>query len=497
MQGTEKIGMLHSFRAFGSCGYTGARAIEVAKFCCCCILLTLSGWNPSFAQTNVVVVRPKPIQDVLVNPGMGITTFQRFNGQEPNPPLKWSEVGPVTKLSQATTRPDFPDASVSYCRWYWNVLEPEAGKFNWAIVDLAIAEARAHGQKLAIRLMPYSNEDSLPEWFRKSGARRANKDSDKDGKIWQPDFSDPLYLKYWSELVAEAGARYDGNPYLDSVDISSVGYWGEGWSPYMPPFSYQKELIDIWLEAFKRTRLLMNFDEPQALAYGTQHGAGWRLDCWGDMRVNSNDPYFPAEMLEIYPQQIVRTGIQDVWQRSPVSLETCYTVPGWKLRGYDVDYIIEQGLRWHVSTANIKSAPIPAEWKAKFDEFQKRMGYRFILRRLEYSKVVKPATMMPVHMWWLNEGVAPVYAAYDLVLQLRSAKKTAAIRIPVDVRKWLPGDAVYDGTLYIPAELEAGEYQVRIAMLDPRTGAPAIRFANEGRQDDGWYAMGSLTVQAK
>ncbi|MBS1840717.1 MAG: DUF4832 domain-containing protein [Acidobacteria bacterium] len=446
------------------------------------------------AQRNVVVVRPKEIHDVLVNPGMGITTFQRFNGQEPNPPLKWSEAGPVAKLPQAAAHPDFPDTSVSYCRWYWNVLESEPGKFDWSIVDLAIEEARTHGQKLAIRLMPYSNEDPLPEWFRKSGARRANKDSDKDGKIWQPDFSDPLYLKYWSELVAEAGKRYDGNPYLDSVDISSVGYWGEGWSPYMPAFPFQKALIDIWLDAFKRTPLLMNFDEPEALAYGTQHGAGWRLDCWGDMRVSSTDPYFPAEMLEIYPQQIVRTGIQDVWQKSPVSLETCYTVPGWKERGYDVDYILAQGVRWHVSTVNIKSSPIPAEWKAKFEEFQKKIGYRFILRRLEYSKVVKHGTMMPVHLWWLNDGIAPVYNAYDLMLELRSRQESARILIPVDVRKWLPGDAVFDGSVYIPEDLAEGNYDVRVAMLDPRTGVPAIRFAIEGRQDDGWYAMGSLTV---
>jgi Domain of unknown function (DUF4832)/Beta-galactosidase len=460
------------------------------------LFATLLG-EMAVAQRNVVVVRPKEIQDVLVNPGMGITTFQRFNGQEPNPPLKWSEVGPERKLAQAATKPDFPDTSISYCRWYWNVLEPERGKYHWEIVDLAIEEARAHGQKLAIRLMPYSNQDPLPEWFRNSGAKRANKDSDKDGKIWQPDFSDPLYLKYWGELVAEAGKRYDGNPYLDTVDISSVGYWGEGWSPYMPAFSYQKELTDIWLEAFKRTRLLMNFDEPQALAYGTQQGAGWRLDCWGDMRTSSTDPYFPAEMLEIYPQQIVRTGIQDVWQRSPVSLETCYTVAGWKERGYDVDYIIEQGLRWHVSTANIKSAPIPTEWRTKFDDFQKRMGYRFILRRLEYSKNVPAGTMMPIHMWWLNAGVAPVYAAYDVVIQLHSEKNSTMIPIPVDVRKWLPGDAVYDGTIFIPAELEPGPYDVRIAMLDPRTKKPAIRFANEGWLEDGWYAMGSLNVQGK
>ena len=460
-----------------------------------CLFLGLFGGVGTNAQNNVVVVRPKEIHDVLVNPGMGITTFQRFNGQEPNPPLKWSEVGPVQKLAQAATPADFPDTSVSYCRWYWNVLEPEQGKFNWAIVDLAIAEARAHGQKLAIRLMPYSNEDPLPEWFRKSGVRRVNKDSDKDGKIWQPDFSDPLYLKYWGELVAEAGARYDGNPYLDSVDISSIGYWGEGWSPYMPPFPFQKALSDIWFDAFKRTPLLMNFDEPQALAYGTQHGAGWRLDCWGDMRTSSTNPYFPAEMLEIYPQQIVRTGIQNVWQTSPVSLETCYTVPGWKERGYDVDYILAQGLRWHASTVNIKSSPIPSEWKGKFEEFQKKIGYRFILRRLEYSKTVQAGTMMPVHMWWLNDGIAPVYSEYDLVVELRSTQKSTHIRIPVDVRKWLPGDAVYDGSVYIPEDVAEGKYDVRIAMLDPRTGASAIRFAIEGRQEDGWYGVGSLTVK--
>jgi hypothetical protein len=428
---------------------------------------------------------------------MGITTFQRFNGQNPNPPLEWSEVGPVAKLPQASNKPDFPDTSVAYCRWYWNVLEPEPGKFNWSIVDLAIEEARAHGQKLAIRLMPYSNKDPLPKWFRESGARRANKDADKDGQIWQPDFSDPLYLKHWSELVAAAGARYDGNPFLDSVDISSVGYWGEGWSPYMPPFSFQKPLIDIWLDSFKQTPLLMNFDEPEALAYGTQHGAGWRLDCWGDMRTSSTNVYFPAEMLEVYPQQIVRTGIQDVWQRSPVSLESCYTVPGWKQRGYDVDYIIEQGLRWHVSSANIKSAPIPPEWRARFDDFQRRMGYRFILRRFEYAKSVRPAAMMPLHMWWLNAGVAPVYVQYDLALQLKSPNGSAIIRIPVDVRKWLPGDAVFDGTVYIPDDLAMGTYDIRIAMLDQRTSKPAIRFAIEGRQDDGWYAMGTVVMGQK
>jgi len=263
----------------------------------------------------------------------------------------------------------------------------------------------------------------------------------------------------------------------------------------MPAFPFQKVLIDIWFEAFKRTPLLMNFDEPQALSYGTKHGAGWRLDCLGDMRLTSDNRDFRAEMLTVYPQQVVRAGIQDVWQRSPVSLETCW-VPGyWLKQGWDVNYILDQALRWHVTSVNVKSSAIPTQWKNQFDEFQKKMGYRFILRRMEYPRAVKAGQMMPVQMWWLNAGVAPVYREYSLALQLSSPDATTVLRVPVDIRKWLPGDAVFDGTLYIPENLKLGTYTLRVAMLDPRTDMPAIRFASEGRQTDGWYDLGSIIVQ--
>lgn len=460
----------------------------------CAVAFCGLGGEPARAQLSTVVVRPKEIHDVLVNPGMGITTFQRFEGQALNPPLTWSEEGPTEKLADPELKPEFPPTSVSYCRWVWDVIEPKRGEFHWEIIDLALDEARKHGQTLAIRLMPYTDKHALPDWYRSSGARRANKPSDKDGSIWQPDYTDPLFLKYWGELVAESGKRYDANPFLDSVDISSIGYWGEGWSPYMPDFSYQKQLTDIWFAAFHVTPLLMNFDEEQALAYGTQRGAGWRLDCLGDLRHFSDNPYFQPEMLDVYPQQVVRAGIQEVWQRSPVSLETCGTPAEWKKDGFDVEYILAQALRWHVSTVNVKSSPIPAEWKTQFEDFQKKVGYRLILRRLEYPRTVRAGQMMQIHMWWLNAGVAPVYREYRLALEMRSAGGSGFATVPVDVRKWLPGDAVFDGPLYVPAELKAGKYRVRIAMLDPRTGKPAIQFAIEGRQPDGWYEFGEITV---
>jgi hypothetical protein len=451
------------------------------------------------AQTTneTTIIRPREIQDVLVNPGMGIQTFQRFNGDPLNENLRWSEEGPTTSLVPAANKQDFPASSVAYCRWFWSALEPERGEYRWEIIDNALAAAKKHGQALDFRLMPYDQKHPLPAWYRNSGARRANRPTDKDGEVWQPDSSDPLYLKYWGELVAAAGARYDGHPDLDGVDISSIGYWGEGWSDYMPSFEHQKALIDIWIAAFKHTPLLMNFDQVEGLAYGTSQGAGWRLDCLGDMRSQYWESWHRrwSHMLDFYPLQVVRAGTQNVWERSPVSLETCW-VPGyWKQQGWDVDYIINQALRWHVSTLNVKSTPIPPEWQKQFEDFQKKMGYRFILRRLEFPTKAKIGDKIPISMWWLNAGVAPVYREYPLALQLFSSQASAVLTTHADVRRWLPGDAVVDETLTVPESLKPGSYRFRIAILDPRTGQPVIRLAIEGRQDDGWYDMGEILVE--
>lgn len=435
-----------------------------------------------------VIVRPIEIKDILVNPGMGVQTFQRYNGEALNQGVKWSEEGPVHRLDAPSEAPEFPQSTVAYCRWHWATLETVQGKVHWEIIDLALAEARRHGQRLAIRLMPYDPKHQLPEWYRNSGARRANTASSKDGKMWQPDFSDPLYFKYWSALVEEAGRRYDGNPDLDSVDISTVGYWGEGWSDYMPEFAVQKKLIDVYFKAFRHTTLLTNFDEPDALAYGTSRGAGWRFDCWGDMRKGW------SEMLDFYPQQIARTGIRDVWRTAPVSMETCGVPESWFRDGFDVNYIITEALRWHVSTVNLKSSAIPNAWKSQFEELERRIGYRFALRRAEWTDEVPAGQALGLTSWWVNEGVAPIYQPFILAFRLSSPETSVVLRTGSDLRKWLPGDAVFEDPLFVPQDLAAGDYELSVAMLDPLTLQPGIRLGIEGRGPDGWYPLGKLRV---
>ncbi|HEY2013492.1 MAG TPA: DUF4832 domain-containing protein [Bryobacteraceae bacterium] len=439
---------------------------------------------------KTVIVRPVEIDGVLVNPEMGIQTFQRSNGDPINPGARWSEAGPVAAPEPSQGRPDFPESSIAYYRWFWSQVEPKQGEYSWEAIDLALERAHSQKQMVDFRLMPYDQSNPLPEWYRNSGARRANKPEDNDGKIWSPDADDPRYVKWWGALVGAAGKRYNGHPGVNAVDISTVGYWGEGWGPYLPEWPVQQSLVDQYFEAFDRTRLLMNFDEPRALAYGTGKGAGWRLDCWGDLGGRGRNM---MHMLDLYPQQVVRTGIQDVWMRSPVSLETCGTPLSWKQWGYtdkQLQYIFDQALRWHATSINIKSTAIPAEWTPAFQEFEKKIGYRYILRRLEYPGTVKAGTMVPVSMWWLNAGVAPVYGDYWLGLRIDNT----IVRVPVDVRKWLPGDAVFDGTLFIPESVTAGNHRLQVALLSTNTGQPAIRLAMEGRQPDGWYDLGPIQV---
>ncbi len=438
------------------------------------VLFGLSAMSASGQRGGTQIVRPVEIQDVLVNPGMGVQTFGNFDGD---------------------VKPPYPGSSLAYFRWFWMDLEPEQGRYRWEIIDNALAGARQHNQTLDIRLMPYDEKHPLPEWYRNSGARRANKATDKDGAIWSPDADDPLYLKYWSALVLAAGARYDGHPYLNSVDISTVGYWGEGWGPYLPTWERQKELIDVHFEAFRRTPMMVNFDEPHALEYAVKRGAGWRLDCWGDLG-GSGVAGWGAHMLDFYPQQAVRTGIAEAWRTYPVSLETCGTAMSWKKWGggytdQQLQEILDQALRWHAVSLNIKNQRFPDDWVAKFDELQKRIGYRFVLKKFQYPAAAKAGTVMPVRSWWINKGVTPPYNDFVLAMEIGGAvSKTSA-----DLRKWLPGDQVFDGNVYVPDSLQPGDYKVRIAILDARTGTPAVKLAIQGRQPDGWYELGSIRIQ--
>ena len=345
------------------------------------------------ASAQTTVVRPAEIDDILVNPGMGIETFQRFNGQPINDGVRWSEVGPEKAAADERRPSTFRARAWRTCagsgRRSSRNAAPIAGRLSTTRWQKRIGTASGW-RSGSCRTTTSTRCPTGTSSRERSGPMRP---TDKDGAIWSPDADDPLYAKYWTALIVEAGKRYDGHPDLNHVDVSTVGYWGEGWGPYLPSWQIQQQLIDVYFTAFPRTPLLMNFDALPALQYGVKRGAGWRLDCWGDMGAPGRSF---AHMKDFYPQQLARGGLQEAWRTHPVALETCWVPEQWYQWKFPLKPILDQALRWHASTINIKSSRIPAEWRPAFDEFQKQIGYRFVLKRLEYPSHVTRGAMAPI-----------------------------------------------------------------------------------------------------
>ncbi|OGG06387.1 MAG: hypothetical protein A3F83_12485 [Candidatus Glassbacteria bacterium RIFCSPLOWO2_12_FULL_58_11] len=473
--------------------------------------------NTALLAQDTVIVRPQESDEVLVNPGIGFNTFQRFNGDTLNPGDGWTEGFPIDyqPFRGSLENPDYPASSTAYFRIYWKFVEPEMGKYNWDMFDRALKTAAERGQTLLLRIAPYGSgpERDVPAWYRE----RVGPEKKGQDERWRVDPEDPRYDQYFGGLIRALGARYDGHPDLESVDISIVGYWGEGSGSHLLSEKTRKALLRSYLDSFKKTDLIfqpLNGDAPdpgvlvEGLPIATSFAdgradysgpdiryLGWRADCLGDIGFFRSRHRNWTHMADAYPEDIIKSGMRDAWKKAPVTLEICGTMLRWQADKFDIDYIIDQSLKWHISSFNAKSSPVPKEWWPQVNRWLKHMGYRLVLRKFTYPSIVRPHGKLAFTSWWENKGVAPCYKKFPFALRLKNPSRTEVLLTDADIRGWLPGDAVYDDAVFLPLDLPEGEYDLAAALLDPRTRQPKVKLAVTGVGSDGWYSLGKITVK--
>ena len=450
----------------------------------------------AFAQ-EMVVVRPKPIDEVLTNPGMGFMTFQRFNGDRLNDGLKWTEGFPIDyqEFAGSLTNQDHPATSIAYFRVYWKFVEPEQGVYRWDLFDKALATAKARGQTLMLRIAPYGTgtNNDVPDWYR---ALVAGQEMERKLPVekWRVNPENPLYGEHFGGLIRALGTRYDGHPDLELVDVSIVGAWGEGAGSELLADATRQRLLDAYLDAFRQTPLVLQLQDAKATHYAqSKRSVGWRVDCLGDM--GGFSPTW-SHMNDYYPQTLIQVGMRDAWKTAPVTMEVCWVMQHWKNQGWDVDHIIDESLKWHLSSFNAKSSAVPPEWWPQVNRWLKKMGYRFVLRKFTYPGQIQSGGKLAFTSWWDNQGVAPCYKAFPLALRLRNAQHTELLLTRADITQWLPGDNLFDSAVTIPDELPPGEYELSLGILDPETKAPKVKLAITGRAEDGWYPLGRVKAVA-
>lgn len=134
-------------------------------------------------------------------------------------------------------------------------------------------------------------------------------------------------------------------------------------------------------------------------------------------------------------------------------------------------------------------------WRTEgcLDEIRRRLGYRIVLRAVEAPLEIAPGGVLRVRLELENVGFAPPRSMRRFRILLRDAgdgsraATLAPSAAPADTRGWLPGAiGPVEIAVDVPAELPAGSFEVRLAILDDASDAPAyaLLFANDERVRD-------------
>ncbi|MGI6574200.1 MAG: DUF4832 domain-containing protein [Fermentimonas sp.] len=468
-------------------------------------MLMMSLFVRDLSAQEIVVVRPKEIDDVLVNPGIGFTTFNHFNGDKLIEGLGWTQENPIVlqDFDGSLEMENHPMTSIAYFRFHWKFIEPEMGKYNWALIDTVLSRAHRRNQTLLIRIAPYGNipERDVPEWYRSMVGPKS--EWEPIGKKWMVNPEDPRYAEYFGRLITELAKRYDGHPDIEAVDLSIVGAYGEGAGSVYLTQNTREELVNAYTDNFKKTPLIMLLTDEKTNKYGlSQANVGWRVDCIGDLGF-WGDKW--THMHNYYPQGIINFGLKDVWKTAPVHFEACGTIEDWYgekgtckyCQGYtveDVNYIIDETLKWHISSFNNKFTAVPEEWRPLIDRWLKKMGYRFVLKSFSYPEAVEPNGKLSFQTWWDNKGVAPCYKKFILALKLENESREEILLTDADITTWLPGDNLYDDAVFIPRDMPPGVYDIKIGIVDRQSLEPKVKLAVDGRDQEGWYLIGKLNI---
>ncbi len=442
--------------------------------------------------------RPQYSDTYLNNPHKGTATFQRFDGDALYPTLAWNDSeGPLwfRPPRRGVLRSHlYPPSRVAYCRWLWKVLEPEKGNIRWDVFDGALKAAAERGQTLQIRTQPFIH-DTTPEWYWKEGGIPHPAESKAAGYPI-PDHNHKAYLRHWGDHIRAIGERYDGHPALESVDVAYGGHCGETGGNCRR--KYAERLVDIYMQSFPKTQLVgMLGTLGNAYMAGKRRAVGWRADCYGDLRIDGRgqvpDGLNWNHMFEAYPLEMERDGVMEAWKRAPVTLETCWTVAYWEKQGWDIDWILEQGYKYHATFFMPKSVYIPEAWMDKVMAFNKRLGYRFHVHNMILPLEASPGQRLRFTTTIDNRGIAPLYRRYRFAVRFTQGKTRCVVPFKQDIRKWLPDFTTFTEYIRMPEGLQTGEVTLHCAIIDERD-QPVVRFATDAVDKDGWHPMTGMDV---
>lgn len=462
---------------------------------------------PEAAAPERVTVHPANHGKALINPAMGWT--MHFYS---NVPKNYG-----SQLEPADTVEDFPGLSTVYLRVPWAFVEPEEGRFNWALLDTPAQRWIAKGKRVAFRITCSENwtRFATPEWVKRAGAEgvfyQFGKGAVENGPTWDPKFDDPVFLEKLDAFLAAMAARYAGNPDVAFIDVGSFGLWGEGHthmsSGAIPEPRLQEIVrrhIDLHRKHFPHELLAISDDVIGHDTPGLHHPlTDYALAQGVTLRDDSI-------LVQPPPRQWYHDGLaQAFWPRLPVILEHEHYGSS-KARGAwgDGSLLLKAVEDYHASYMSIHWWPrVELEENRKLiDEINRRLGYRLELRELSWPRQVEIGKPFTVQARWANVGVAPCHPGGFMCLTLKDKQGGLAsvlVNEGLDMRTLGVGPRGQAPETARQCELTIGRiapttrpgaYDVYVS-VGRRDGTPVIALPLEGDDGQRRYRLGEITLK--
>lgn len=450
-------------------------------------------------------------QQALINPDMGWT--MHFYS---NVPYNYG-----SQLAPSDTIDYFEGCSTIYLRLPWSMIEPEEGRFNWAIVDTPAQRWIAKGKKVAFRFTTSENwlEYATPKWVFDAGAQGIRytwgAGPQADGKLVDPEFDDPIFLEKLERFLAAAGKRYNDNPNIAFIDVGTYGMWGEGhstlgaWSNGSSRMTPERTLnvvkthVNLHKKYFPDVLLCISDDVAGASKPGkdfpeTDYAFSQGVSLRDDSILVQPAPHswYHAEMA------------QKFWPTLPVILEHEHYGPSVKRKAWDLNLLKESVEQYHASYMSIHCWP-DLEWndcKETIRAINLRLGYRLFPESVTIPQSVQIGESFTASWTLSNRGVAPCYGGGFVCLTLKDEQGgivSALTDESYDVRELPVGKpdepiCVTRNALlrigFIAPATKPGTYDLYIS-IGQRDGTPVYELPLENGDGQKRYRIGRLVLR--
>jgi hypothetical protein len=194
---------------------------------------------------------------------------------------------------------------------------------------------------------------------------------------------------------------------------------------------------------------------------------------------------------------------KDRWETAPVVTEFW----GSAAPGTDLRSALAQVATYHVSlvgNGNYRTtdwAALSAAEQATLLKIGQKAGYRLTLKAVTVPASMAAGTRVTLTSRWNNDGNAPVYQRWTVTWQLRRTSSPSRLlwhaNSTLDLTHLLPTNGVaatVSDTLPVPGTLSPGVYQLAVVVQDPAGYRAPLALDIRGRQGDGSYVLGNVTV---